>query len=166
MSGELNYQDNMKNNYHPPELLNNSSNKSSASNLLISKVSSINEAGYLFIILVSTLTNIVIQSLKKGNSTLYQQANTAKEDSDINTPVIVSGNWIMEVTNSNVTNVNMKFLMMSLDAYRYHWYPLENFNTNKVIPIGFDGTIVFKGCLNFYIKSSRTITNGNACLSI
>lgn len=160
----------------PKSLIENPNLQSFNSSLMNKSVTSdqsplidtkLNRTGNLSTNLVSMLTGIVIQSLEKGNPTINEPVNAPNGvTSQKHASIIVSGNWIMEVLDGDITNFNARFVMISSDALGFHWHSFNDLRTNKSISFGADDTVMLKGSMDYFTDDDLIVNDGNVFLTI
>lgn len=101
--------------------------------------------------LVSMLSGIIVQSIEKGNPTITDSSLNLNNSSKLNNTLkIVSGNWRMNVVNSNVTFFDARLLMITADGTGFHWHLLDNFDSTSDSYFGNDENIFLNGSADFY----------------
>jgi hypothetical protein len=111
--------------------------------------------------LVSMLSDIIIQSIEKGNPTISNDKNTNDSDSLVknNISTIVSGNWKMNINSSKVEFFDSRFVMITSDAKGFHWHTINNFNGERNAYFGTDDTIFMDGTVDFFTDDKRVADN-------
>jgi hypothetical protein len=118
--------------------------------------------------LVSMLSDIIIQSIEKGNPTIDIDGNTTNPNRPIgeNASTIVSGNWKMNVNSSKVDFFNSKFVMITSDAKGFHWHTITNFNGNGTVFFGNDDTIFIDGTVDVFTDDKLAFKNSRVLLTL
>ncbi|HKU83117.1 MAG TPA: hypothetical protein VJP58_03670 [Candidatus Nitrosocosmicus sp.] len=112
--------------------------------------------------LVSMLSDIIIQSIEKGNPTIDNDENKSAPGRLLNQNIstIVSGNWKMNVNSSKVDFFDSKFVMITSDAKGFHWHTITNFNGNGETFFGTDDSIFIDGTVDFFTDDK--LVSGNS----
>ena len=112
--------------------------------------------------LVSMLSDIIIQSIEKGNPTIDNDENKSAPGRLLNQNIstIVSGNWKMNVNSSKVDFFDSKFVMITSDAKGFHWHTITNFNDNRETFFGTDDSIFIDGTVDFFTDDK--LVSGNS----
>jgi len=129
-------------------------------------IGQLNETDNLSNNLVSMLSDIIIQSIEKGNPTIGSNENTSAPGRLINQNIstIVSGNWKMNVNNSKVNFFDSKFVMITSDAKGFHWHTITNFNGNEDAFFGTDDSIFIDGTVDFFTDNKLVSKNTRVVL--
>lgn len=103
--------------------------------------------------LVSMLSGIILESIHSGNPTINNE--TIQPDSDdINSKredtILISGNWKMDVENSNITSFNTRFVMITSNGTGFHWHSMDNLKTSEKFFLGKDASATINGKLDFF----------------
>jgi hypothetical protein len=166
MVGNMSSPETLKINSNSLALMGPLANKSVTPDNSFSIGRGVNQTDNLSNNLVSMLTGIIIQSIENGNPTINPMMDTSDDTINSNVSIIVSGNWVMEVINGNVTNFDARFVMLSSDASGFHWHSLDNLKTNQSVSFGVDDTIILEGNIDFFTDDGLTVKNGNIYLII
>ena len=109
--------------------------------------------------LVSMLSEIILESIHTGNPTINNETlqpdsddiNSKKEDT-----ILVSGKWKMDVENSNITNFNTRFVMITSNGTGFHWHSMGNLKTSEKFFLGKDDSATINGKLDFFTGNNTT----------
>ncbi|HYO05371.1 MAG TPA: hypothetical protein VER14_00125 [Phototrophicaceae bacterium] len=109
--------------------------------------------------LVSMLSGIILESIHTGNPTINNETiqpdsdniNSKKEDT-----ILVSGKWKMDVENSNITNFNTRFVMITSNGTGFHWHSMGNLKTSEKFFLGKDDSATINGKLDFFTGNNTT----------
>ena len=109
--------------------------------------------------LVSMLSGIILESIHTGNPTINNETiqpdsdniNSKKEDT-----ILVSGKWKMDVENSNITNFNTRFVMITSNGTGFHWHSMGNLKTSEKFFLGKDDSATINGMLDFFTGNNTT----------
>ena len=112
--------------------------------------------------LVSMLSDIIIQSIEKGNPTIDNDENKSAPGRLLNQNIstIVSGNWKMNVNSSKVDFFDSKFVMITSDAKGFHWHTITNFSGKRDTYFGTDDSIFIDGTVDFFTDDK--LVSGNS----
>ena len=111
--------------------------------------------------LVSMLSDIIIQSIEKGNPTIDNEEKSAPDRLlNQNISTIVSGNWKMNVNSSKVDFFDSKFVMITSDGKGFHWHTITNFSGKRDTYFGTDDSIFIDGTVDFFTDDK--LVSGNS----
>ncbi len=124
--------------------------------------------------LVSILSGILIQSIENGNPTIndnnnnnqINKSNTTENLRSNSIPIIISGKWNMDVSKGNITNFNIKFIMINADSSDFHWHVMNNFKSNEKLFLGSGDSAAINGVLDFHIGNNITSKKTNVLMTI
>jgi hypothetical protein len=124
-------------------------------------ISQLNQTENLSNNLVSMLSDIIIQSIEKGNPTISNNINPNDSGSLIskNYSVIVSGNWEMSINSSKVEFFDSKFVMITSNANGFHWHTINNFNADGNVFFGTDDNVFMDGTVDFFTDGKLVSKN-------
>jgi hypothetical protein len=117
--------------------------------------------------LVSMLSGIIIQSIEKGNPTITNTSMNNNNSTNLNnTLMIVSGNWRMNVHNSQVTVFDARLVMINADGTGFHWHLVDNFHSSSHSFFGIDGNMFLNGSVDFYTDNKEIAKKINISILI
>jgi hypothetical protein len=100
--------------------------------------------------LVSMLSGIIIQSIEKGNPTINSlDLSDPLQLKSENTSIILAGNWQMSVFNSNITDFNVRFVMITSNGTGFHWHSMNSLKSDTNVYFGSDENIYLIGTVDF-----------------
>jgi hypothetical protein len=104
------------------------------------------------------LSGIIVESIHSGNPTINNEtiqpySNKLNNKDNL---ILISGNWKMEVENSNITNFNTKFVMISSNGTGFHWHSMDNLKTMDNLFLGNDDSAIINGKLDFSTGDNTT----------
>jgi len=100
--------------------------------------------------LVSMLSGIIIQSIEKGNPTINSMdLSDPLQLKSENISIILAGNWQMSVFNSNVTDFDVRFVMITSNGTGFHWHSMNSLKSDTNVYFGSDENIYLIGTVDF-----------------
>jgi hypothetical protein len=100
--------------------------------------------------LVSMLSGIIIQSIEKGNPTINSlDLSDPSQLKSENTSIILAGNWQMSVFNSNITDFDVRFVMITSNGTGFHWHSMNSLKSDTNVYFGSDENIYLIGTVDF-----------------
>lgn len=118
--------------------------------------------------LVSLLSGIIVESIHNGNPTINNETLQPDSDNKNNKDqvILVSGKWSMDVKNSNITDFNTKFVMITSDGTGFHWHSMYNLKTTEKLFLGKDDNAMINGKLEFFTGNNTTKQISDILLTI
>ncbi|HKR73103.1 MAG TPA: hypothetical protein VJR94_03220 [Candidatus Nitrosocosmicus sp.] len=104
--------------------------------------------------LVSMLSGIIIQSIEKGNPTINSlNLSDPLQLKSENISIILAGNWQMSVLNSNITDFDVRFVMITSNGTGFHWHSMNGLKSDTKVYFGSDENIYLIGTVDFFTEN-------------